>query len=256
MTRALDIHVNRTDHHDVETRTKRFAPDGPFEVHVQNHGEGLHVHVAVTGEFAFESAQFDGNPFVESDSTLELPVRPTTDDRPASGTVEVTAGYGQNGVSVDVDLVDDSADASGDRSTVDRSAGSSDGRASGRVPSSASTGSGASRSNPSASSSSGATAAFGGIASLPAALATRGSEVVARFTALVPSSRGTDTAEGSEADAPAASFDAGSVLLAALASLAICAAAAALALFSGPAVAIGVVAVFLTVIGVGLYLVV
>lgn len=118
MTRSLQVHVNRDDHHDVSARTKRFTARGPFVVQVHNRGEGSHVHVAASGELATDSDLADANPYVEPGETLEVPIRVTTDLRPATGTVTVTTGYGRNEASVDVrvneaEVEEAAADAAG-----------------------------------------------------------------------------------------------------------------------------------------------
>lgn len=224
MTRSLEVHVNRSDHHDVSTRTKRFAARGPFTVALTNHGEGVHVHLSVSGDLEIGDATFDGNPFLEADGTLEVPVAVTTDLRPTSGTVDVTSGYGRTGVSVDVDVVDpDDASNGGSSASSD-------------LPSSGGLGTSADGTSGAPSGSEGEPLAERLVDAVARIRPTRAGGADSRRVPTVPA------------------LDVGTILLLALAVLAVAVASAVYTAFSGPVVSLGVAVVLATVVGAVVYL--
>lgn len=266
MPRALPIHVNRSDHHDVDARTKRFVPEGPFVVRIRNHGQGSHVHVSVTGELALDASSSDDNPFLEPDETLEVPVGVTTDLRPAQGSVVVTTGYGRNEVSVDVEVRSESGedDARSTGEPTGQHAAAASSRAGDGTGSAGGTGSGGGTSSVTSTSSvtgSGVGAHTGsdtgGVAERLSATAAGLRDRAASVGELSPDALSVDAISGGGAGAvlPARpSFDAGTALLVALTLLALLAAGTVLQLFSGPVVTVSVLAVVGTVLAAGVYL--
>ncbi|AGM99960.1 hypothetical protein L593_00030 [Salinarchaeum sp. Harcht-Bsk1] len=102
MTDALAVHLNRSKHHAIEPASDSFETDGPFVVRIQNHGEGSHVHCSLSGDLATTATITDGNPFLEPDDVVDVPIDVRTDLRPARGTLELSTGYGRESVAVDV----------------------------------------------------------------------------------------------------------------------------------------------------------
>lgn len=102
MTDTLAVHLNRSTHHAIEPASESFETDGPFVVRVQNHGDGSHVHCSLRGDLASTATVTDGNPFLEPDEVVEIPVDVRTDLRPARGTLELSTGYGRESVEIDV----------------------------------------------------------------------------------------------------------------------------------------------------------
>lgn len=263
MPRALQVHVNRGDHHDVSARTKRFVPEGPFEVHVTNHGEGSHVHVAVSGDLAIVDGLQDDNPFLEGGDTLVVAVDVTTDLRPARGTVEVTTGYGRNSASVDVEVREDGAGgadaAAGDAATAPTETTTAGGAVD------------ADRSPTDRASSAAAAlrdALPDGVAGTVSSLRERAPSLPSSTDAPGRDGAAANRSVGDDARAeagashgvagllPRPSLDVGTVLLLALTLLGLLVAATALELFSGPAITASVLAVVATVLVAGAYLLV
>lgn len=102
MTDALVVHLNRSEHHAIEPASDSFETDGPFVVRIQNHGEGSHVHCSLSGDLASTATVTEGNPFLEPDEIVEIPVDVRTDLRPARGTLELSTGYGRESVAIGV----------------------------------------------------------------------------------------------------------------------------------------------------------
>lgn len=102
MTDALVVDLNRSSHHAIEPASESFETDGPFVVRVENHGEGSHVHCSISGDLATTATVTEGNPFLEPDEVVEIPVDVRTDLRPARGSLELSTGYGRESVSIEV----------------------------------------------------------------------------------------------------------------------------------------------------------
>ncbi|GAB3682251.1 hypothetical protein GCM10028857_07740 [Salinarchaeum chitinilyticum] len=102
MTDALVVHLNRSEHHAIEPASDSFETDGPFVVRIQNHGEGSHMHCSLSGDLASTATVTEGNPFLEPEDVVEVPVDVRTDLRPARGTLELSTGYGRESVAIGV----------------------------------------------------------------------------------------------------------------------------------------------------------
>lgn len=102
MTDSLVVHLNRSEHHAIEPASDSFETDGPFVVRVQNHGEGSHLHCSLSGDLASTATITEGNPFLEPDDVVEIPVDVRTELRPARGTLELSTGYGRESVAIGV----------------------------------------------------------------------------------------------------------------------------------------------------------
>ena len=102
MSEALVVDLNRSTHHAIEPASESFETTGPFVVRVQNHGEGSHVHCSLSGDLASTATVTDGNPFLEPEEVVEIPIDVRTDLRPARGTLELSTGYGRESVEIDV----------------------------------------------------------------------------------------------------------------------------------------------------------
>jgi len=102
VTDALVVHLNRSEHHAIEPASDSIETDGPFVVRVQNHGEGSHIHCSIAGDLASTATVAEGNPFLEPEEVVEIPVDVRTDLRPARGTLELSTGYGRESVTIGV----------------------------------------------------------------------------------------------------------------------------------------------------------
>jgi len=104
VTEPLVVHVNRGDHRDLEPAVAHHETSGPFVVRFENHGEGSHVHLSLGGDLGAVGTVEDPNPFLAPETPLEVSVEVDRAHRPLSGTVELSTGYGQESVTVDVEL--------------------------------------------------------------------------------------------------------------------------------------------------------
>lgn len=102
MTDALVVDLNRSSHHAIEPASESFETDGRFVVRVQNHGEGSHIHCSLSGDLATTATVTEGNPFLEPDEIVEIPIDVRTDLRPARGELELSTGYGRESSSIEV----------------------------------------------------------------------------------------------------------------------------------------------------------
>ena len=126
MTDALVVHLNRSNHHAIEPASDSFETDGPFVVRIENHGEGSHVHCSLSGDLASTATVIDGNPFLEPDDVVDVPIDVSTDLRPARGTLELSTGYGRESVAIGV-LVRESGNLATSPIEHDRDADPGDG---------------------------------------------------------------------------------------------------------------------------------
>lgn len=124
MSQPLVVHVNRGDHHVLEPASARHETGGPFVVRLQNHGEGCHVHLSLSGEIARAGTVDDPNPFLAPESVLEVPIQVETELRPARGELEVSTGYGRESVTVDVLVRDEHPTSPVPRDTGEDAGGS------------------------------------------------------------------------------------------------------------------------------------
>ena len=107
MVEDLTVHVNRRRRHDIQVAGGPFETVGSFEVVLQNHGEGAHVHVGLEGDLAAAATVETPSPFLEADATerVIVSVSPRATERPVTGAVTVSTGYGQSSVEVPVSTV-------------------------------------------------------------------------------------------------------------------------------------------------------
>lgn len=121
MSTPLVVHLNRADHHSVEPETDVLESTGSFVLRLVNHGEGCHVHCSLDGDLVRAGRLGEDNPYVEADSTTEVPVEIRTDRRPVTGRLEIATGYGQESRTVDVTIEDAAGSGSGRSSSRDDS---------------------------------------------------------------------------------------------------------------------------------------
>lgn len=81
---------------------RRFTARRPFEVYLRNHGEGSHVHIAADDALARAARVRDGTEFLAAGESLRVPVETATVDRPVTGTLTISIGYGAVETTVEV----------------------------------------------------------------------------------------------------------------------------------------------------------
>ena len=85
----------------------RLETTGGFVVAVENVGRATHVHFALEGDLAEETAITEPNRFVDSGERLEVPIRIDAAARPLDGAVIVATGYGAEEVRIPIVIEDD-----------------------------------------------------------------------------------------------------------------------------------------------------
>lgn len=125
MTEPLVVHVNRGDHRTLDPEEAHHETSGPLVVRLRNHGEGSHVHLALSGDLAEVATVEDPNPFVAPEATVEVGVDFDRSHRPISGALELSTGYGQESTVVDVELVKNTRRGPETSTTVPEGAGGS-----------------------------------------------------------------------------------------------------------------------------------
>jgi len=123
VTEPLVVHLNRGDHRTLDPEEAHHETAGPLVVRLQNHGEGSHVHLSLSGDLATVGTVEDPNPFVAPEQPLEIGVDVDRSHRPLSGGLELSTGYGQESTVVDVELVKNTRSGPETSTTVPEGAG-------------------------------------------------------------------------------------------------------------------------------------
>ncbi|WP_227130740.1 DUF7524 family protein [Halorubellus salinus] len=106
MVDTLTVHLSRGELHEVAPATADFETGGTFELELVNHGRASHVHVHPDDALARGVHLDETNLYVETDSTRVVEVAVPDGPRPLRGALEISAGYGATGSSVDVGIVE------------------------------------------------------------------------------------------------------------------------------------------------------
>jgi hypothetical protein len=97
----LPVELNRDRRHEIRV-AGAYATDGPFEVDLRNHGDGVHVHVNVRGDLAEVARVTETNPYVDADGATSVRVDVDPVDEAVTGTLTLVTGYGGEETTVEV----------------------------------------------------------------------------------------------------------------------------------------------------------
>lgn len=109
---ALTVHLNRDRLRDVDVPAS-FVADEPFDVVLENHGEGAHVHVQLDESLSRVARLRTDSRYVEDDATARIGVDTQTVEEPVTGAMTISAGYGAETETVDVRIDPPRADGYG-----------------------------------------------------------------------------------------------------------------------------------------------
>ncbi|GAB7095859.1 hypothetical protein JCM30237_30130 [Halolamina litorea] len=98
---ALSVHLNRERPRDIDAPAS-FVADGPFDVAVENHGGGSHVHVRLDETLSRVARLRDGSQYVGGDGIGHLRVDTRSIETPVTGTLTISVGYGAETATVEV----------------------------------------------------------------------------------------------------------------------------------------------------------
>lgn len=90
---ALSIHLNRERQREIDAPAS-FVADGAFDVALENHGDGAHVHVQLDEGLSRVARIRDGSTYVGSDATAHVGVDTGDVEEPVSGELTLSLGYG------------------------------------------------------------------------------------------------------------------------------------------------------------------
>jgi hypothetical protein len=97
----LPVELNRDRRHEIRV-AGQYETDGPFDVDLRNHGDGVHVHVNVAGGLAEVARVVETNPYVDADEATSVRVDVDPVDEPVTGTLTLVTGYGGEETGVEV----------------------------------------------------------------------------------------------------------------------------------------------------------
>jgi len=97
----LPVELNRDRRHEIRV-AERYEADGPFDVDLRNHGDGVHVHVNVAGPLAEVARVAESNPYVETGASTTVRVDVDAVDEAVTGELVLATGYGGEETRVDV----------------------------------------------------------------------------------------------------------------------------------------------------------
>lgn len=100
---ALSVHLNRSRTREL-TAPDTFTARQPFDVVFENHGESTRVHLHPEGALANVIHVADDNRLVGTEATGRVRVEFDRVDRPITGTLELSVGYGAESTEVELTL--------------------------------------------------------------------------------------------------------------------------------------------------------
>lgn len=98
---ALSVHLNRGRHRTIDAPAS-FVADGSFDVAIENHGDGSHVHVQLDDALSGVARVPDDSEFVGSGATGHVRIDTREIEEPVTGELTITVGYGTDAASVEV----------------------------------------------------------------------------------------------------------------------------------------------------------
>lgn len=98
---ALTVHLNRGRPRGIDAPAS-FVADGAFDVAIENHGEGSHVHVQLDEALSGVARVRDGSEFVGSGATGHVRIDTRQVEEPVSGELTISVGYGAEEAVVEV----------------------------------------------------------------------------------------------------------------------------------------------------------
>lgn len=98
---ALSVHLNRGRHRAIEAPAS-FVADGPFDVAIENHGDGSHVHVQLDEALSGVARLRDGSKYVGSSATGHVRIDTRQVEEPVTGELTISVGYGAQTETVEV----------------------------------------------------------------------------------------------------------------------------------------------------------
>lgn len=98
---ALSVHLNRERPRAIDAPAS-YVADGPFDVALENHGDGSHVHVQLDEALSRVARLRDGSQYVGGGATGHLRVDTRHVEEPVSGELTVAVGYGAETAAVGV----------------------------------------------------------------------------------------------------------------------------------------------------------
>ncbi|MBP1985639.1 DUF7524 family protein [Halolamina salifodinae] len=98
---ALSVHLNRGRPRGIDAPAS-FVADESFDVAIENHGDGSHVHVQLDEALSAVARIRDGDAFVGSGATGHVRVDTREVEEPVSGELTISVGYGAETTAVNV----------------------------------------------------------------------------------------------------------------------------------------------------------
>lgn len=98
---ALSVHLNRDRPRDIDAPAS-FVADGPFDVALENHGQGSHVHVKLDESLSRVARLRADSRYVEADATARIGVDTRSVESPITGELTVSVGYGNESRTVEL----------------------------------------------------------------------------------------------------------------------------------------------------------
>jgi len=97
----LSVDLNRDGLHRIAAPSD-FETDGPFEIHLRNHGEAIHVHLNLDDELSIVADLSESNHYVEpySSRSVQISTRPISSA--VSGKLKIVTAYGNESTYTDV----------------------------------------------------------------------------------------------------------------------------------------------------------
>ncbi|WP_049981630.1 DUF7524 family protein [Halolamina rubra] len=98
---ALSVHLNRDRPRDIDAPAS-YVADGPFDVALENHGQGSHVHVKLDESLSRAARLREDSRYVEPEATARIGVDAQPLSEPVTGQLTVSAGYGAETATIEL----------------------------------------------------------------------------------------------------------------------------------------------------------
>ena len=99
----LSVDLNRDGLHQIATPSG-FETDGPFEIHLRNHCEAIHVHLNLDDELSTVAHLGEGNHYVEPYSSRSVGIDTRSISSSVTGRLKIVTGYGNESAYTDVTI--------------------------------------------------------------------------------------------------------------------------------------------------------